>query len=170
MCRWPAGNGLSKDRKMGLPLSGRRPYSPDHIAREGRAAAHRPGRPSAWELEGRGTEMTTTFVTRTADLMPALQPAQPAVQALSCMPTGAPVEGTGMSTGRSRSYAAARTGLLVDVITPAQGHVAVIGTRQVSPVLGSTVPGSVVNGSVLVGTAVFGEGDVPALRTWRPPV
>lgn len=147
---------------MGLPLSASRPYSPDHTAREGRVAARRPGRPSAWEQERRGTEMTTTFVTRTADLMPALQPAfaQVAAQA-SCVMPAAPVQGTAVS--------AATIGL-VDVITPAERHVAVIGTRQVSPVYGTPVVGS--NGSFVGsnGSAVLGKGDVPALRTWRPPV
>ncbi|HEU4676525.1 MAG TPA: hypothetical protein VFS29_11080 [Motilibacteraceae bacterium] len=109
--------------------------------------------------------MTTTFVTRTADLMPALQPAlaQAAAQAL-CVMTAAPVQGTGLSV------AASRTRLVVDVIASAEHPVAVIGTRQVSPVYGTPVVGS--NGSVVGsnGSAVFGKGDVPALRTWRPPV
>ncbi|MGN6332313.1 MAG: hypothetical protein ACTHOD_11780 [Motilibacteraceae bacterium] len=109
--------------------------------------------------------MTTTFVTRTADLMPALQPALAQVAAQApCVMSAAPVQGTAVS--------AATTGL-VRVITPAERHVAVIGTRQVSPVYGTAVVGS--NGSftgsnVSVGSAVFGKGDVPALRTWRPPV
>jgi hypothetical protein len=104
--------------------------------------------------------MTTTFVTRTADLMPALQPARAQVAAQAvCMTSAAPVQGTGMS--------AARTRLVVDAIASVERHVAVIGTRQVSPVYGTAVVGS--NGSVVV-DAVFGKGDVPALRTWRPPV
>ena len=110
--------------------------------------------------------MTTTFVTRTADLMPALQPApaQIAAQVASCTQPTAPVQGTGMSaSGRGRSYAAAaRTGLVVDALASVERHVAVIGTSQVvSPVvIGSGVAGSDVNGK-----DVF-----PALRTWRPPV
>lgn len=108
--------------------------------------------------------MTTTFAIRTAELMPAL----PAAQLSAAQ---APLCGTALS-GLGASYAGARmrtvsNGLALDTVPSLvdESHVAVIGIRQVSPVSGTTVVAPVTSG-----TAVFGKGDVPALRTWRPPV
>ena len=112
--------------------------------------------------------MTTTFVTRTPDLMPALQPAQLSVcpQGLSASSNGTAMP-MGIAMGQSavvRPYAAVvRTGLFAVASNSSvvERHVAVIGTRQVvSPVVGTAVSGAV----------LFGKDDAPALRTWRPPV